>query len=56
MILILPNLKGFDCLIIPGAQNENGQDINAVEFCGASLGIIHILQIKQHLSFNFQTT
>ena len=31
--------RGFDCLIIPGAQSKNGQELNAVEFCGASLGL-----------------
>ena len=31
--------RGFDCLIIPAASSENGNALNAAEFCGASLGL-----------------
>ena len=52
----MPNISGFDCLIIPGAQNEIGQDLNAVEFCGASLGIIHKLQLRNVYNFFISST
>ena len=28
--------RGFDCLVIPAAQDTQGNAVNAAEFCGAS--------------------
>ena len=34
------DVRGYDCLIIPGAQSQNGRDLDANEFCGASKGLV----------------